>query len=150
MQEPRSSPCAHPSLTLAHPRSITPNRLLPPRAIPDTACASRFKFSCQWIWGTVPSARSQMKRISGLFFFFFFFLLSPYHLRPNRLKLFLARFRSFSRSFWLLPLPPPCISTWMARKKVTAEELLAQARSKGYRRGGSSGRGLQTRPVKAY
>jgi hypothetical protein len=55
-----------------------------------------------------------------------------------------------SRFFGLLPLPPPCIFTWMAREKVTAEELLAQARSKGYKRGGPSGRGLQTRPVKVY
>src|SRR4051794_21428747 len=78
-----------PSLTLAHPRSITPNRLLPPCAIPDTACAFRFKLSCQWIWGT------------GYLRAYLLLLILPSHLRPNRLKLFPAPSPSFSLPLFL-------------------------------------------------
>ena len=64
------------------------------------------------------------------------FLLLLLLLLPSSpdLKPSLTRFRSTSVCpFWLLPLPPPCISTLIARKEVTANELLTRVKSNGYK-----------------
>jgi hypothetical protein len=119
------------SCTFAHLRLITA-RSASFFALSGNRLYLLFQLQCQWVGGdrvpedlAIPSLHSQNE--TGIRSFVFSLLL-PIIFALAALTSFLLVFApSPSSSYW--------VSTWVARKGVTAQELLAQAIPKGLRKG---------------